>query len=98
MGMAFDGHTVVVFEGHPSALVAGCARSTLLIVDQAIVEHLQPDWVSLSVWAMTAPNILMFNRDGSLTWIAKGTPSSAAARRPPPSRKQRWWWPFGGGA
>ena len=70
VGCAFDGHTVVVFEGHPSALAGGCEGSTLLLVDQAMVEHLQADWVSVAASAMSTLNILLFGRDGSVTVAA----------------------------
>jgi hypothetical protein len=98
MGMAFDGHTVVVFEGHPSALAAGCEGSTLLLVDQAMIKHLQADWPSVAASAMSAPNILIFGRDGSLAKIVpKGRSTTSPAAASPPNRKKRWWWPFGGG-
>lgn len=98
MGMAFDGHSVVVFEGHPSALAAGCQGSTMLLVDEAIVANLQADWAAVAASAMSAPNILVFRRDGSLARIVpdggSATPSAPASK---PARKKRWWWPFGGG-
>ena len=43
-GMAYVGHSVWVFEGHQSALAAGCRDADLLIVDSAMVPHLAPDW------------------------------------------------------
>jgi hypothetical protein len=93
MGMAFDGHTVVVFEGHPSALKAGCENADLLIVDQRMADLLQEDWVSVAGAVMRNPRILVFGRDGS---IAELNPS----KRPPrdvesPSKSKRPWWPFG---
>jgi hypothetical protein len=98
MGMAFDGHTVVVFEGHSSAIAAACEGSTLLLVDQVMVEHLQPDWGSVAASAMKSANILMFGRDGSLARIVPGV---ASATSPPPASKsapkRRRWWPFGRG-
>jgi hypothetical protein len=98
MGMAFDGHTVVVFEGHPSAIAAGCEGSTLLLVDQSVVGYLQPDWASAAASAMIAPNILMFGRDGSLSrMVPDSTPATPQSLQSPPSRKKHWWWPFGGG-
>jgi hypothetical protein len=98
LGLAFDGHTVVVFEGHPSALAAGCEDSTLLLVDQAMIEHLQRDWASVASAAMNARQILIFGRDGSLAQVVPDGKSAVGAvptRRP--ARKGRWWWPFGGG-
>lgn len=66
LGLAFDGHTVVVFEGHPSALAMGCSGSTLLLVDEEMSEHLPSDWVATAAAAMDTPAILMFCRDGTL--------------------------------
>jgi len=97
MGMAFDGHTVIVFEGHPSALAAGCEGSTLLLVDQAMVKHLQADWVVVAASAMKSPSVLMFGRDGSLARIAPdGGSATSPAPKSRPAQKKRWWWPFGG--
>jgi hypothetical protein len=69
VGMAYDGHTVVVFEGHPSALRAGCSDADVLIVDQAMVEHLQNDWIEVASAAMRKPRILIFGRDGSIAAV-----------------------------
>ncbi len=97
MGMAFDGHTVVVFEGHPSALAAGCKGSTLLLVDQAMLGHLQSDCAQVAASSMEAPQILIFGRDGSLAKIVpKGNAAGPHAPVVPPVRKKRWWWPFDG--
>jgi hypothetical protein len=98
MGMAFDGHTVVVFEGHPSALAMGCEGSTLLLVDQAMAEHLQADWASVAASAMKTPNMLMFGRDGSLARVVPdGMSATSPAPASKPTRNKRWWWPFGAG-
>jgi hypothetical protein len=98
MGMAFDGHTVVVFEGHPSALATACEGSTMLLVDQGMAEHLQRDWPSVAASAMSAPNILMFGRDGSLMrMVPDGAPAAPPVSKSPPSQRKRWWWPFGRG-
>ena len=43
LGFAYIGHTVWVFEGHPSALEAGCREADVLLVDGAMVPHLQGD-------------------------------------------------------
>ncbi len=95
MGMAFDGHTVVVFEGHPSALKTGCQNSDILIVDEAMADLLQEDWVPVAAGVMKDPRILVFGPDGS---IAELDPT----RRPPAkaegaSRSKKPWWPFGRG-
>jgi hypothetical protein len=89
VGMAFDGHTVVVFEGHPSALAAGCRDADLLIVDRAMTEHLQPGWVRSARRVMRGERILLFGRDGSIVPVGAADPPSGNGSR------RRWWWPFG---
>jgi hypothetical protein len=76
--MAFDGHTVVVFEGHPSALKVGCQNSDVLIADQSMVDHLQEDWVFVASTVMRHPWILVVGRDGS---IAEVNPSTRPPRK-----------------
>jgi hypothetical protein len=66
MGMATDGHSVVVFEGHPAALHIGCRAADLLIVDQAMVGHLQRDWAASARAVMRQPQVLIFSRDDSV--------------------------------
>jgi hypothetical protein len=95
MGMAFDGHTIVVFEGHPSALKAGCQNSDLLIVDETMADQLQDDWVSAASAVMRDPKILLFGRDGSISEVNASTWSARRAEGPP--RSKRPWWPFGRG-
>jgi hypothetical protein len=51
-GMAFDGHTVVVFEGHPSAFESGIRNSDVLIIDSAMLPFLQKDWATVAFGAM----------------------------------------------
>lgn len=69
MGMAFDGHTVVVFEGHAAALSAGCRDADLVIVDQKMAEHLPNNWVKVASRAMRIPRMLVLNRDGSIAEV-----------------------------
>jgi hypothetical protein len=47
-GVAYIGHAVWVFEGHSSALTAGCKDADLVIVDGEMVPHLAPDWRSFA--------------------------------------------------
>ncbi len=70
-GLGYVGHTVVVFEGHPSALKAGCRDADMLIVDEAMVPHLQRDWASVAWGVMRAPQILIFGRHGTLKRVVK---------------------------
>jgi hypothetical protein len=95
MGMAFDGHTVVVFEGHPSALKLGCQNSDLLIVDKRMAAHLQDDWVLEASAVMRNPRILLFGQDGSMTELESSSPPPGTGESQ--SRPKKRWWPFGRG-
>jgi hypothetical protein len=62
LGFAYIGHSVWVFEGHPSALSAGCRDADVLIVDSAMVSHLQQDWIAVASSAMKHPEIYVHDR------------------------------------
>jgi hypothetical protein len=51
-----------VFEGHPSALAAGCREADVLIVDGAMVPYLQADWTAVASSAMKRPEIYVHDR------------------------------------
>jgi hypothetical protein len=75
LGLAYIGHTVVVFEGHASALRAGCRDADLLIVDEAMIPALPQNWLTVAWSVMRAPQALMFGRNGTLKRLTKkGTP------------------------
>src|SRR5205807_1802709 len=44
LGLAYLGHSVLVFEGHPSVFESGIRSSDVLVVDSAMGPFLQPDW------------------------------------------------------
>ena len=94
LGMAYDGHNVVVFEGHPSALQVGCGNADLLLVDQRMAAHLQNDWVRVASSVMKTPRILVFGSDGSLALVDPASPPAVRTESPSPPQKP-WWWPFG---
>ena len=71
LGLAYVGHTVVVFEGHPSALRAGSRGADMLIVDEAMVPHLQKDWATTAWSALSGSQILVFGRNGTLGRVVK---------------------------
>ena len=71
LGLPYIGHTVLVFEGHPSALKAGCRGADLLIVDDAMIPVLQPDWLRVAWSVMRDSQVLVFGRAGSLRRIVK---------------------------
>jgi hypothetical protein len=69
LGMAYNGHSVVVFEGHSSALALACRDADLLIVDEAMLALMQPGSVSVASRAMRKPRILVFGRNGRITLL-----------------------------
>jgi hypothetical protein len=62
LGFAYIGHAVWVFEGHSSALAAGCRDADLLLVDSAMLPFLQPDWAAVASKAMRRPEIYIHDR------------------------------------
>ncbi len=62
MGLAFVGHRVVVFEGHPAALEAGVAGTEVLIVDSGMEPFLQSDWHAVAT-SVVAPGVRVYLHD-----------------------------------
>ncbi len=62
LGFAYIGHAVWVFEGHGSALADGCRNADILLVDSAMVPHLQPDWQTVAGSTMRRPEIYTHDR------------------------------------
>jgi hypothetical protein len=62
MGLSYIGHAVWIFEGHPSALEAGCRDADVLIVDSAMLPLLQAGWQDAAAAAMRSANILVHDR------------------------------------
>ena len=62
MPLAYIGHTVWVFEGHPTALAAGCRDAHVVIVDSSMVPFLQPDWQAVVSGTMRHPSIYVHDR------------------------------------
>lgn len=62
LGFAYIGHAVWVFEGHPSALAAGCREADVVIVDGGMVPHLQKDWVVVASSVMRNREIYVHDR------------------------------------
>ena len=104
LGMVFDGHTVVIFEGHPTALAAGCRGATLLIVDELMVPLLQKDWPNTASMSMQPRSrLLILCRDGSTKELVPKVPQPlwsqeiVTSQVIPTRPRKRWWWPFGSG-
>jgi hypothetical protein len=62
-GIAYIGHAVWVFEGHPSALAAGCRDADALLVDGGMIPFLQKGWMSVA--AGTMRNVAIYVHDRS---------------------------------
>ena len=76
LGFAYIGHTVWVFEGHESALEAGCKHADVLIVDSGMIPFLRPDWSAVASAAMRTPTIWVHDRETySLQVLREPTPS-----------------------
>ena len=62
LGFAYIGHSVWVFEGHASALAAGCRDADVLIVDGGMVPHLKEDWIATASSVMRKAEIYVHDR------------------------------------
>ena len=65
LGFAALGHTVWVFEGHISALAAGCREADLLLVDSGFLVALEahnPDWRAQALQAMRGDAVRLIAR------------------------------------
>lgn len=61
-GLAYMGHAVWLFEGHASALAAGCRDADVLFVDGEMVLHLEDDWVQVATSTMRHKEIHVHDR------------------------------------
>lgn len=65
-GFAALGHTVWIFEGHTSALSAGCREADLLLVDSGLLPALEehnPDWRTQALQAMRGSIVRIIGRE-----------------------------------
>lgn len=77
LGLAYIGHAVWVFEGHPTALAAGCREADLLLVDELMVPFLDPYWVSTMTKVMRRP--LIFSHERATFTLRRLHPPAAAS-------------------
>ena len=52
LAWSYIGHSVVVFEGHPSAFEAGVRDSDVLLIDSGMMPFMQDDWFRVAQKAM----------------------------------------------
>jgi hypothetical protein len=62
LGFAYIGHAVWVFEGHPSALAAGCRDADILLVDGGMLPYLPEDWPDAAAGVMRHREIYVHDR------------------------------------
>jgi hypothetical protein len=63
-GFASIGHTVVVFEGHPSTFESGVRGSDVLMVDSGMVPFMQGDWAEVAFRVMRpGARVLVHDRE-----------------------------------
>lgn len=61
-GFAYVGHAVWVFEGHHTALAAGCHEADLLLVDGGMLPYLEPNWREIAAVVMASAEIYIHDR------------------------------------
>ena len=65
--LGYLGHAVWIFEGHVSAMAAGCQEADVLIVDDGMMRYLPGNWRSVATRVMREAVIFVFERKtGSL--------------------------------
>jgi hypothetical protein len=64
LGFGTLGHSMWIFEGHPSALTAGCREADLLLVDSAMLAELEMagNWQETALAAMRGNEIKVIAR------------------------------------
>jgi tetratricopeptide (TPR) repeat protein len=72
IGFAYIGHRVLIFEGHSSALAQSCDQADMLILDEAMIPLLQSDWLQVALAHLKTQNILIFGRNGQLSFYQNG--------------------------
>ena len=60
--LGYLGHAVWIFEGHVSAMAAGCQDADLLIVDDGMMPYLPGNWRSVATRVMRGSDIHLFER------------------------------------
>ena len=69
--LGYLGHAVWIFEGHVSAMAAGCRDADLLIVDDGMLPYLPGNWRSVASRVMRGSEVHVFERKtGALRQLA----------------------------
>ena len=62
IGFSYIGHAVWLFEGHASAIAAGCRDADVLLVDSAMLPFLADGWEKTAAEVMRNANIVVHDR------------------------------------
>lgn len=62
IGLAYIGHSVVVFDGQVSMIADGCRDADVLIIDDVVLPHLQKEWYPIARKVMRRPEIYVHDR------------------------------------
>lgn len=60
--VGYLGHAVWIFEGHVSAMAAGCQDADVLIVDDGMMRYLPGNWRSVASGVMRGTAFFVFER------------------------------------
>jgi hypothetical protein len=73
LGFAYLGHSVIVFEGHPSAFEYALRDCDVLMIDSGMLPFLQPDWLDVALRAARpgAKMIVQDRKTGRLQPVIK---------------------------
>ena len=66
---AYLGHDVLVFEGHPSAFVAGVRDCDVLLVDSAMMPFIPLNWLDVASGVMKADRLILVHNRQSYSLI-----------------------------
>ena len=77
IGLGYTGHRVWIFEGHPSALVAGLEHAQILLIDSAMLPFLPKNGMSEAQRVMSPPRRVLIH-DGESYKLLAAAPVSTA--------------------
>ena len=63
IGLAYIGHSVVLFEGHPLAFEGGVRGAEMLLVDSEMTPFLPDHWTETAFRVMKTPEVNIYNAD-----------------------------------
>jgi hypothetical protein len=85
LGLAYAGHNVLVFEGHPSAFEAALAGADALLIDSGMLPFLQQDWAEVAFRTMGPGSFVRVyeRKSGSILQVVKNSSGQGWTLVPP---------------